>query len=82
MKSRAPFIEMQCTGALQPINTLYWFVPCCCLLQANAEDAVRQMLIEFSERQQLPEVGTVVSEDQMDDGTPIRVSCMTLYAGV
>ncbi|CAK0741638.1 hypothetical protein CVIRNUC_001340 [Coccomyxa viridis] len=43
-------------------------------IQANAEDAVRQMLTEFSERQSLPEVGTVVSEDQMDDGTPIRLS--------
>ena len=51
-----------------------------CFLQANAEDAVRQMLIEFSERQNLPEVGTVVSEDQMDDGTPIRVSRMNIYA--
>ena len=51
----------------------------CCLLQANAEDAVRQMLIEFSERQNLPEVGTVVSEDQMDDGTPIRVRRINLH---
>ena len=42
--------------------------------QANAEDAVRQMLIEFSEKQKLPEVGTVIAEDQMDDGTPIKVS--------
>ena len=41
--------------------------------QANAEAAVRQMLIDFSEEQKLPEVGTVVAEDQMDDGTPIRV---------
>ncbi len=35
---------------------------------------MRQMLIEFSEEQKLAEVGTVVAEDQMDDGTPIRVS--------
>ena len=42
-------------------------------MQANAEDAVKQMLIEFSEEQNLPEVGTVVAEDQMDDGSPIRV---------
>jgi hypothetical protein len=35
---------------------------------------VRQMLIQFSEEQKLPEVGTVIAEDQMDDGTPIRVS--------
>lgn len=40
------------------------------------------MLTEFSERQSLPEVGTVVSEDQMDDGTPIRVSRMDLYTCV
>lgn len=31
------------------------------------------MLIGFSEEQKLPEVGTVTAEDQMDDGTPIRV---------
>ncbi|CAL8463366.1 g2900 [Coccomyxa elongata] len=43
-------------------------------IQANAEDAVRQMLVAFSEEQQLPEVGTVIAEDQMDDGTPIRLS--------
>ncbi len=42
-------------------------------MQANAEDAVKQMLIAFSEEQNLPEVGTVVAEDQMDDGSPIRV---------
>ncbi len=41
--------------------------------QDNAEAAVRQMLIDFSEDQSLPEVGTVVAEDQMDDGSPIRV---------
>lgn len=35
---------------------------------------MRQMLIEFSEEQKLPEVGSVIAEDQMDDGTPIRVS--------
>ena len=38
------------------------------------------MLIEFSKQQNLPEVGTVVSEDQMDDGTPIRVSRINFYA--
>ena len=31
------------------------------------------MLIGFSEDQALPEVGTVTAEDQMDDGSPIRV---------
>ena len=44
-----------------------------CWAQDNAEGAVRQMLVAFSEEQQLPEVGTVTAEDQMDDGTPIRV---------
>jgi len=43
------------------------------VMQANAEEAVKQMLIGFSEEQKLPEVGTVTAEDQMDDGTPIRV---------
>ena len=36
------------------------------------------MLIEFSEEQHLPEVGTVIAEDQMDDGTPIRVCQLPL----
>ncbi len=45
----------------------------CNAAQANAEAAVRQMLVEFSEEQKLPEIGTVFAEDQMDDGTPIRV---------
>ena len=39
---------------------------------------MRQMLIEFSEEQHLPEVGTVIAEDQMDDGTPIRVCQLPL----
>eukprot|EP00884_Botryococcus_braunii_P001197 jgi/Botrbrau1/11078/Bobra.0302s0020.1 len=43
-------------------------------IQENAEGAVRQMLRDFSEQQGLPEVGTVVASDQMDDGTPIRLS--------
>ena len=34
---------------------------------------MKAMLREFSEEQSLPEVGTVIAEDQMDDGTPIRV---------
>jgi hypothetical protein len=42
-------------------------------MQDNAEHAVRQMLMEFSQDQKLAEVGTVTAEDQMDDGTPIRV---------
>ncbi len=56
-----PVLQMWC-------HTKYQY-----LMQANAEDAVKQMLIGFSEEQKLPEVGTVVAEDQMDDGTPIRV---------
>ncbi|GAB4819425.1 hypothetical protein N2152v2_006471 [Parachlorella kessleri] len=43
-------------------------------IQANAEGAVREMLTAFSEEQGLAEVGTVVADDQMDDGTPIRLS--------
>ena len=43
------------------------------MVQENAEQAVRQMLTKFSEEQKLAEVGTVTAEDQMDDGTPIRV---------
>lgn len=42
--------------------------------QENAEGAVRGMLREFSRQQGLPEVGIVVAEDQMDDGSPIRLS--------
>ena len=48
----------------------------CFLMQANAEDAVKHMLIQFSQEQNLPEVGTVVAEDQMDDGSPIRVGLL------
>ncbi len=43
-------------------------------IQANAEHAVREMLVAFSQRKGLPPQGTVTSEDQMDDGTPIRLS--------
>eukprot|EP00775_Hariotina_reticulata_P006718 gene6718-6939_t len=43
-------------------------------IQANAEDAVREMLCEFSKSQGLPEVGTVTAEDQLDDGSPIRLA--------
>jgi len=42
--------------------------------QENAEQAVREMLRRFSRERGLPEVGTVVAEDQMDDGTPIRLA--------
>ncbi|KAK9839403.1 hypothetical protein WJX81_000039 [Elliptochloris bilobata] len=43
-------------------------------IQANAEAAVREMLCRFSEAQGLPETGTVHAEDQMDDGTPIKLA--------
>jgi N-methylhydantoinase B/oxoprolinase/acetone carboxylase alpha subunit len=32
------------------------------------------MLVSFSQQQGLPEVGTVATADQMDDGTPIRLA--------
>ena len=40
-------------------------------IQANAEAAVRDMLVAFSAQQGLGEVGAVSTRDQMDDGTPI-----------
>lgn len=43
-------------------------------IQSNAENAVREMLIAFSLEQGLPNVGTVTTQDQMDDGTPIALS--------
>ncbi|EFN55823.1 hypothetical protein CHLNCDRAFT_145342 [Chlorella variabilis] len=43
-------------------------------IQANAEHAVREMLVAFSHEQGLAEVGTVSTRDQMDDGTPICLS--------
>ncbi|KAL4856136.1 5-oxoprolinase [Chlorella vulgaris] len=43
-------------------------------IQANAEHAVREMLMAFSREQGLSEVGTVTTRDQMDDGTPICLS--------
>lgn len=39
-----------------------------------AEDAVREMLCEFATAQGLPEVGTVTAEDQLDDGSIIRLA--------
>jgi 5-oxoprolinase (ATP-hydrolysing) len=38
---------------------------------AAAEDAVREMLCDFSSARDLPEVGTVTAEDQLDDGSKI-----------
>lgn len=43
-------------------------------IQQNAEAAVRTMLRAFAASMRLPEVGTVVSEDQMDDGTRIKLA--------
>lgn len=43
-------------------------------IQSNAEQAVREMLIAFSLQQGMPEVGTVTTSDQMDDGTSILLS--------
>ncbi|KAF5842895.1 Hydantoinase B/oxoprolinase-domain-containing protein [Dunaliella salina] len=43
-------------------------------IQATAEKAVRDMLRQFSLDQGLPEVGTVVAVDVMDDGSPIRLA--------
>lgn len=43
-------------------------------IQENAEQAVREMLQQFSEDRGLPEVGTVSAEDIMDDGTPIKLT--------
>jgi 5-oxoprolinase (ATP-hydrolysing) len=41
-------------------------------IQSNAEAAVREMLVAFSQQQGLAKpVGTVHARDQMDDGTPI-----------
>jgi 5-oxoprolinase (ATP-hydrolysing) len=40
-----------------------------------AEEAVRDMLVTFSLRKGMGEIGQVHAEDQMDDGTPI---CLTL----
>jgi len=65
---------LMCTCRVTPVHKVLTAL----YLQDNAEDAVRQMLIEFSEEQDLPEVGTVIAEDQMDDGTPIRVCQLPL----
>ncbi|TMW56149.1 hypothetical protein Poli38472_008797 [Pythium oligandrum] len=42
-------------------------------IQQAAENAVRNMLVEFSLAQKLPEVGSVYAEDFMDDGTKIAL---------
>jgi hypothetical protein len=38
------------------------------------EDAVREMLRDFSLSRGLPEVGTVTAADQLDDGSPIALA--------
>ena len=44
------------------------------MLQANAEQAVRELLIGFSKDQGLKNIDSVSTEERMDDGTPIRLS--------
>lgn len=43
-------------------------------MQDHAEKSVRQMLKAFSEDRGLQEVDTVTAEDQMDDGSAIRLA--------
>lgn len=43
-------------------------------IQDCAEESVRAMLREFSRQEGMDEVGTVVAEDFLDDGTPIKLS--------
>lgn len=43
-------------------------------IRRNAEETVREMLKAFSLSKGLPEIGCVTAEDQMDDGTPIRLT--------
>ena len=43
-------------------------------MQSNAEQAVRQLLKDFSKDQGLKEIDTVSAEEHMDDGTPIRLA--------
>ena len=40
-------------------------------IQANAEEAVRQMLTDLSEREGLQEVDSLSAQDYLDDGSPI-----------
>jgi hypothetical protein len=44
------------------------------LLLLSPEDAVREMLRDFSVSRGLPEVGTVTAADQLDDGSPIALA--------
>ena len=43
-------------------------------IQTNAEISVREMLMQFSLKRNLPEIGTVTAVDFMDDGTPIALA--------
>lgn len=43
-------------------------------IQANAEVAVREMLVAYSLAKGLPEVGSVQATDYMDDGSPISLT--------
>ena len=42
-------------------------------IQRNAEQAVRQMLRDFSDKMDLNPMDTVLAEDCLDDGSPIRL---------
>ena len=44
------------------------------LVQDHAEKSVRQMLKAFSGDRGLKEIDTVTAEDQMDDGSAIRLA--------
>ncbi len=46
----------------------------CLALQDHAERSVRQMLRAFSEDSGLKEIDTVSAEDQMDDGSKIKLA--------
>lgn len=43
-------------------------------IQQCAEDAVRNMLKEFSLKENMKEIDTVTAEDFLDDGTPIKLA--------
>jgi len=47
-------------------------------IQANAEEAVRRMVVRLADRHGLGERGTLTAEDRLDDGSPIRVA-ITLH---
>ena len=56
------------------VHLPWWGNSIVCLVQANAEEAVREMLADFSQEQGLNEVGTVHAQDHMDDGTLLKLA--------